>query len=32
MEPLADTAKFICNDGLEVIYGLSFGAICYDLE
>ena len=32
LEPLADTAKFIINDGWEVIYGLSFGGICFDLE
>ena len=32
LETLADTAKFIINDGWEVIYGLSFGDICFDLE
>ena len=32
LETLADTAKFIINDGYEVIYGLSFGDIFFDLE
>ena len=32
LEPLADMAKFTFKDGQEVIYGLSFGGICFDLE
>ena len=32
LETLADTTKCIINDGQEVIYGLSFGDICFDLE
>ena len=32
LEIPAYTAKFIIHDGYEVIYGLSFGDICFDLE
>ena len=32
LETLADKATFIINDGEKVIYGLSFGDICFDLE